>query len=81
MLAEPAPGSSRCAADMAQLIASVLVKNYTATPTLEALLKTVPISRIGRADEIADVLWWLCSSASTLVIGQGIAVDGEYTIQ
>ena len=77
MLAEPALGSSRCVADMAQLTASVLVENYTATPTLEALLKTVPIGRIGRA----NVLLWLCSSASTLVIGQGITVDGEYAIQ
>ncbi len=51
------------------------------TEVLEAMLKTVPIGRIGRADEIADVVLWLCSTASTLVIGQGIAVDGGYTIQ
>ena len=41
------------------------------------MLKTVPIGRIG----CAEVVLWLCSSASTLVIGQGIAVDGGYTIQ
>ena len=51
------------------------------TEALEAMLKTVPIGRIGRADEIADVVLWLCSSASTLVIGQAIAVDGGYTVQ
>ena len=76
MLAEPAPGSSRRVADMTQLIASVLVENYM-PPALEAMLKTVPIGRIG----CAEVVLWLCSSASTLVIGQGIAVDGGYTIQ
>ena len=51
------------------------------TEALEAMLKTVPIGRVGRADEIADVVLWLCSSASTLVIGQAIAVDGGYTVQ
>ena len=48
---------------------------------LEAMLKTVPIGRIGRPEEIADVVLWLCSPAASLVIGQGIAVDGGYTIQ
>ena len=51
------------------------------TEALEAMLKTVPIGRVGRADEIANVVLWLCSSASTLVIGQAIAVDGGYTVQ
>jgi NAD(P)-dependent dehydrogenase (short-subunit alcohol dehydrogenase family) len=51
------------------------------TEALEAMLKTVPIGRVGRPEEIADVVLWLCSSASTLVIGQAIAVDGGYTIQ
>ncbi len=50
-------------------------------PALEAMLKTVPIERIGRPEEIADVVLWLCSKASTYVIGQSIAVDGGYTIQ
>jgi NAD(P)-dependent dehydrogenase (short-subunit alcohol dehydrogenase family) len=48
---------------------------------LDAMLKQVPIGRIGRADEIADVVLWLCSSASSMVVGQAIAVDGGYTIQ
>ena len=39
-----------------------------------------PIGRLGRAEEVADVVLWLCSSASTFVIGQSIAVDGGYTI-
>ncbi len=39
-----------------------------------------PIGRLGTADEIADTVLWLCSSASTYVIGQSISVDGGYTI-
>jgi NAD(P)-dependent dehydrogenase (short-subunit alcohol dehydrogenase family) len=48
---------------------------------LDAMLKEVPIGRIGRAEEIADVVLWLCSSASSLVVGQSIAADGGYTVR
>ena len=48
---------------------------------LDAMLKEVPIGRLGRAEEIADVVLWLCSPAASLVIGQAIAVDGGYTIR
>jgi NAD(P)-dependent dehydrogenase (short-subunit alcohol dehydrogenase family) len=48
---------------------------------LDAMLKEVPIGRIGHAEEIADVVLWLCSSASSLVVGQAIAADGGYTVR
>ena len=48
---------------------------------LDAMLKEVPIGRIGRAEEIADMVLWLCSSASSFVVGQAIAVDGGYTLR
>ena len=51
------------------------------TEALEAMLKEVPIGRIGRAEEIADVVLWLCSSASSLVVGQAVAADGGYTVR
>jgi NAD(P)-dependent dehydrogenase (short-subunit alcohol dehydrogenase family) len=48
---------------------------------LSAMLKDVPIGRLGRAEEIADAVLWLCSSASSLVIGHALVVDGGYTIR
>ena len=48
---------------------------------LEGMLKRVPIGRYGRPEEVADVVLWLCSSASSLVVGQSIAVDGGYTMR
>ncbi|MEX3855958.1 SDR family oxidoreductase [Paraburkholderia sp. BR10923] len=48
---------------------------------LELVEKSVPIKRMGRAEEIADAVLWLCSSGSTYVIGQALAVDGGYTTQ
>jgi NAD(P)-dependent dehydrogenase (short-subunit alcohol dehydrogenase family) len=47
---------------------------------LNAMLKDVPVGRLGRPEEIADAVLWLCSSAASLVVGHALAVDGGYTI-
>lgn len=51
------------------------------TEALEAMVKTVPVQRYGRADEIADAVLWLCSPRSSLIVGVALPVDGGYTIQ
>ncbi len=43
---------------------------------LEAMKKSVPMGRYGRAEEIADVVLWLSSDAASYVTGQSISVDG-----
>ena len=45
------------------------------------MLKEVPLWRIGRAEEIADLVLWLSSSASSIVVVQAIAADGGYTVR
>jgi len=50
------------------------------TDALNAMLKQVPIGRLGRPDEIADAVLWLCSSAASLVVGHTLVVDGGYTV-
>jgi NAD(P)-dependent dehydrogenase (short-subunit alcohol dehydrogenase family) len=50
------------------------------TEALDAMLKEVPIGRLGRPEEIADAVLWLCSSASSMVVGHALVVDGGYTI-
>lgn len=40
-----------------------------------------PIGRVGRPEEVASTVLWLCNPASGFIIGQGIAVDGGYTIR
>jgi NAD(P)-dependent dehydrogenase (short-subunit alcohol dehydrogenase family) len=43
------------------------------------ILKLQPIGRLGRADEIAAAVLWLCSPAASFVIGVALPVDGGFT--
>jgi NAD(P)-dependent dehydrogenase (short-subunit alcohol dehydrogenase family) len=40
-----------------------------------------PIGRLGRADEIAAAVLWLCSPGASFVVGVALPVDGGYTAQ
>lgn len=46
----------------------------------EACAQMAPIGRLGRVEEIADTVLFLCSDVASFIIGQSIAVDGGYTI-
>ncbi len=40
-----------------------------------------PIGRLGKPEEIANSVIWLCSNAASFITGQSIAIDGGYTAQ
>lgn len=46
---------------------------------MQELMKEQPIGRLGRSDEIAAAVLWLCSPGASFVIGHALAVDGGYT--
>ncbi|HTX76155.1 MAG TPA: glucose 1-dehydrogenase [Terracidiphilus sp.] len=49
---------------------------------LNAMLKSlVPMGRMGRPEEIANAVAWLCSSAASYITGQSISVDGGYVMR
>lgn len=48
---------------------------------LDAMLETVPVKRLGRPEEIANAVLWLCSDMASLVVGHTLVVDGGYSIQ
>jgi NAD(P)-dependent dehydrogenase (short-subunit alcohol dehydrogenase family) len=53
----------------------------TQADALNAMLQNVPIGRLGRPEEIASAVLWLCSSEASFMIGHALAVDGGYTIR
>jgi NAD(P)-dependent dehydrogenase (short-subunit alcohol dehydrogenase family) len=64
----------------------------TRTPMLETVLReqpeivaaieaAQPIGRIGRAQEIAEAILWLCSDGASFVTGAALSVDGGYVTQ
>jgi NAD(P)-dependent dehydrogenase (short-subunit alcohol dehydrogenase family) len=45
---------------------------------LKAMEKSIPMGRVGRPEEIATAVLWLCSEAASYVTGQSISVDGGF---
>jgi NAD(P)-dependent dehydrogenase (short-subunit alcohol dehydrogenase family) len=46
---------------------------------MKELMREQPIGRLGRPEEIATAVLWLCSPGASFVIGHALAVDGGYT--
>jgi len=64
----------------------------TRTPMLEGFMggdeqvermmtRAVPLGRLGRPEEIAEAVVWLCSDAASFVVGHALAVDGGSVVQ
>ena len=45
----------------------------------EDLVPLHPIGRIGRVEEVADAVLWLCSGRASFVTGHSLVVDGGFT--
>lgn len=45
------------------------------SPGTEKIVETLPLRRLGQPREVADVIWFLCSDASSYVTGTEIEVN------
>jgi NAD(P)-dependent dehydrogenase (short-subunit alcohol dehydrogenase family) len=48
---------------------------------LEQIIAREPIGRVGKPEEIAETVVWLCSDAASFVTGHAMAVDGGWVAQ
>jgi NAD(P)-dependent dehydrogenase (short-subunit alcohol dehydrogenase family) len=46
---------------------------------IKEILRDQPIGRLGRSDEIAAAVLWLCSPGASFVLGVALPVDGGFT--
>lgn len=49
--------------------------------SIDDILETLPMRRIGTTDEIASVVLWLCSAGASFITGAALPVDGGFTSQ
>src|SRR5689334_1725859 len=47
--------------------------------SMEDMMRDQVLGRLGRPEEIAAAVLWLCSDGASFVIGHALAVDGGYT--
>lgn len=58
------------------MVEELLAKGWL---TMEDLVAPQPIGRLGKPEEVASAVLWLCSDGASFVIGHALAVDGGYT--
>jgi NAD(P)-dependent dehydrogenase (short-subunit alcohol dehydrogenase family) len=58
------------------MVADMLAKEPDA---MKDIMRDQPIGRLGRPEEIAAAVLWLCSPGASFVIGHALTVDGGYT--
>lgn len=58
------------------MVEELLAKGWL---TMEELVAPQPIGRLGKPEEVASAVLWLCSDGASFVIGHALAVDGGYS--
>ncbi len=57
------------------MIESAMVKKVS-RQVVRQVISTIPLQRLGVASEVADVIVFLSSDASSYIVGQTLVVDG-----
>lgn len=56
-----------------------LTRQNNSEQELQAICSTIPIGRLAKTSEIAEVVFFLCSEKNSYITGQVIVVDGGFT--
>jgi NAD(P)-dependent dehydrogenase (short-subunit alcohol dehydrogenase family) len=77
-----APHNIRINAVCPGIIATPMMDRFTGgiSEGQERVIAQEPIGRMGKPEEIADAVLWLCSDAASFVVGHAFVVDGGQTV-
>ena len=56
-----------------------LTKSILGEKGIKDISSQIPIKRLGKPDELANLILWLCSDQNTYISGQNIIIDGGFT--
>jgi len=57
------------------------VRYYVDTPMPLSMVASHPTGRLGKPEEVASAVLWLCSPDSAFIVGHSLFIDGGYTAQ
>jgi 3-oxoacyl-[acyl-carrier protein] reductase len=57
---------------------TALTRQNNSLVEIEAICRSIPMERLAKSEEIADVVAFLCSDRNTYITGQTIPVDGGF---
>ena len=77
-----APSNIRVNAVCPGIIDTPMMQRFTGGTSegRERVIAQEPIGRMGKPEEIADAVVWLCSDAAAFVTGTALVVDGGQTV-
>jgi NAD(P)-dependent dehydrogenase (short-subunit alcohol dehydrogenase family) len=59
-----------------------MFRDFASSPEVREMLEAAhPIGRVGRPEETAATVVWLCSDAASFITGQTFPIDGGFTAQ
>jgi 3-oxoacyl-[acyl-carrier protein] reductase len=61
-------------------IATELTYKNNSPADIAEIERKIPMGRLGKPEEIAELVRWLCSESNSYVTGQTILADGGYTL-
>lgn len=50
----------------------------TSPEHMQAVINDIPLGRLGKSEEVASAVLWLCSPGAGFVTGHALAVDGGF---